>query len=440
MRPSAALYSTNHAWLGSLKSAQLQRIARATGIQSSGTKSVLVERIATEFRSQQGVKGCSTPTSSKSKPKSVGLSPPSTDDDAQSKQQAPWSILSIDMGIQNLAFAHLHVPHPRSPGSTCASLHPDQPLPLEVTAWHKLSVSEISSLNLTPASSDNPPTPSETTLPIKISTSKEKEKKKENYTPSLYAQNAYKLITSLLEAYKPTHILIERQRFRSGGGSAVQEWTLRVGVFEGMLYAIIHALREERGGPLQDVVVHGIEPRRVVRYWLEGSTTKDTTEKGDDGKPKRFTARDVKKAKIDLVAGWLSSAMKHQDLGSGDSEDRTMDPGLFANNKIVLANPSESRILQDVASGFLLKWHGQVTRKTKAAKKKKKDRKSVTESLSADPVTNGEILTPASDYIDPGKLDDLADCLLQGVTWVEWQAMRERIAREGVKALESIPV
>ncbi|OQD85215.1 hypothetical protein PENANT_c010G01474 [Penicillium antarcticum] len=437
MRLSAALYSANHAWLGSLKSAQLQRIARATGIQSSGTKGVLVERIATELNLQHTTAGCLPPTSSKRKSKPVGLSPSSTNDDMQFKQQRPWSILSIDMGIQNLAFAHLRIPS--SSESAPASLDSDHPPTLELTAWHKLAVSEISNLNLIPTTSENLSTTSETTLPIAKAQSKDSEKEKENYTPSLYAQNAYKLITSLLEAYNPTHILIERQRFRSGGGSAVQEWTLRVGVFEGMLYAILHALREERGGTLQNVVVQGIEPRRVVRYWLEGGTKRDADEKGEDSKAKKLTARDIKKAKIDLVAHWLSSARKHQNAASGEGEVCTTKPGSLADTKIVLADSSESPILQNISAGYLRKWLDQATRKSKTTKTKTKDRTIVTESPCIASIAQGMALTPTTAAIDPGKLDDLADCLLQGVTWVEWQVMRERIAEEGIEALKSIP-
>ncbi|KAJ5747761.1 uncharacterized protein N7511_009457 [Penicillium nucicola] len=413
MRLSAALYSANHAWLGGLKSAQLQRIARATGIQSSGTKGVLIERIATELDLQDGIAGCSTSTSSEGKPP---------------KQSPPWSILSIDMGIQNLAFAHLRAPRSSEYGFNSEDSHYTPAL--ELTAWHKLAVSEISNLNLKPS------TPSETATHSAKVNSKEIEKEKDNYSPDLYAQNAYKLITSLLEAYKPTHILIERQRFRSGGGSAVQEWTLRVGVFEGMLYAIVHALRKERGGSLQDVVVQGVEPRRVVRYWLEGGTGKDANKKEDDGKAKRLTARDVKKAKIDLVAGWLSSAWKNQDPASGGSAVRTMEPGPLVDNKIVLAYQSESPVLQQVSAGFLRKWLDQTTRKSKTAKSQTEGQATVIKAPSVNSTAEAVALLPESTAIDPGKLDDLADCLLQGVTWVEWQMMRERLSKEGIQALD----
>jgi len=193
--------------------------------------------------------------------------------------------------------------------------------------------------------------PKEERIPEKIS--------KEGFCPARYASNAYTLVDKLLSAYKPTHILIERQRFRSAGGSAVQEWTLRVGVMEGMLYAVLYALKQERGGDVSRMEVHGIEPKRVVKYWIdrEGGV--------------KMSAREVKKAKIEIVGGFLEGGRVFPEGG-----------------------------VRDLVAGYLKKLHGE---------------------------GKGNGL---------GKLDDLADCLLQGVTWLEWEGMRGRLAREGMEALE----
>lgn len=512
MRLSAALYSPTHPWLACLKSAQLQRIARATGIQSSGTKGVLIERIAAELtlhsqsqsqtklqlqlsaaadsddvaegvitsspnpstatnasasastsisQDRQVDRRASNKTHSKTKKKSADLSKPNP---AQ-----PWSILSIDMGVQNLAFAHLRVP--RS-GVAGIGIDAANPRPPELTAWHKLAISEISSLNLIPGdntsiikpeSAEAIPESGDATessqailpietgkdMPVKVKIAKSKStKEKDSFSPDLYAANAYTLISSLIAAYRPTHVLIERQRFRSGGGSAVLEWTLRVGLLEGMLYAVLHTLRQERGGDVADLVVRGVEPRRVVRYWLEGGTERSVPGKGDVGekfeaeekvKEKKPNAREVKKAKIDLVGRWLSAAMQKQNTNACPDTDGSLEKlelGIAAENKIVLADKAECPTLHGVAGAYMRKWQGQ----TQTLKKGKGKGSRALKSGSLPPLT----VSPHSEIgdevaaIDPGKLDDLADCLLQGVTWVEWQIMRERIAREGVGALDSI--
>lgn len=502
MRLTAVLYSPTHPWLACLKSAQLQRIARATGIQSSGTKGVLIERIAAELtlhsRSQaqlqlqlsaaadgvaEGItsspnanpstsasattglsqdrrvdlrlvstKTRSTKTKTKAETESAGLS---TSNPAQ-----PWSILSIDMGVQNLAFAHLRVPRSGTPGVGIDAANPKLP---ELTAWHRLAVSDISSLNLIPgentsiikpepisgsgdameSSQSNLPVETEKDPSAKIAQSS---KEKDSFSPDLYAANAYTLISSLIAAYRPTHVLIERQRFRSGGGSAVLEWTLRVGLLEGMLYAVLHTLRQERCGEVADLVVRGVEPRRVVRYWLEGGSGISDSGKGDmekseiggKVKEKRPNAREVKKAKIDLVGRWLSAAMRGTnscpETGGGMKKHKL---GISADNKIVLADKSECPALHGVAGAYMRKWQGQ----TQTSKKGKGKGSRALKSGSIPPLR----VSPQSDMVnevaavDPGKLDDLADCLLQGVTWVEWQIMRERVVREGVEALDSIP-
>ncbi|CAG8078169.1 unnamed protein product [Penicillium salamii] len=425
MRLSAALRSPD--WLSSLKATQLQRIARATGIQSSGTKGLLVERIAAQLGLQSDSDKVVNPTGSIPSNASQGqdLHRP-VGSNNQSSQGAtknksllrpipdtkPWSILSIDMGIQNLAFAHLHLP--RSNGD-----HANTQLPV-LTAWHRLAVSEIASLNLTGvedavqtqssrAKSTDTPDNSAKRSTKSTSTSKSKSKEVESFSPDLYAATAYKLIKSLVTAYQPTHILIERQRFRSGSGSAVQEWTLRVGVFEGMLYAILHALRMERG---ELITVQGVEPKRVVGYWLEPSATKEA---------ERLNAREVKKAKIDIVGRWISATQ----LSKTNSELTSQPPEVAvesSEDRILLADPSNSPALGSIVNEYMRKW--------KKEPKPKKPRASkgtpTPDSLSADVA------------VDIGKLDDLADCLLQGVAWIEWQEMRERIVRDGPKALDNI--
>lgn len=508
MRLSAALYSPTHPWLACLKSAQLQRIARATGIQSSGTKGVLIERIAAELtlhsqsqaqlqlqlsaaadgddvaegvitsssnlstttsasasastsisQDRQVDRRVSNKTRSKTKDKSADLS--------KSNPTQPWSILSIDMGVQNLAFAHLRVPRSGIPG---IGIDATNPRPPELTAWHKLAISEISSLNLIPGDSTSIIKPesaeaiprsgdatesSQAILPIgtgkdlrvKVKIAKST-KEKDSFSPDLYAANAYTLISSLIAAYRPTHVLIERQRFRSGGGSAVLEWTLRVGLLEGMLYAVLHTLRQERGGDVANLVVRGVEPRRVVRYWLEGGfgpsvpgkrEADEKSEVGEKVKEKKPNAREVKKAKVDLVGRWLSAAMQKQNTNACPETDGSLEKlelGIATDNKIVLADKAECPTLRGVAGAYMRKWQGQTQTLKKGKGKESRALKSG--PLSPLPVSPHSEIGDEVAAIDPGKLDDLADCLLQGVTWVEWQIMRERIAREGVGALDSI--
>ncbi|CAI7668087.1 unnamed protein product [Penicillium viridicatum] len=505
MRLSAALYSPTHPWLACLKSSQLQRIARTTGIQSSGTKGVLIERIAAELtlhsqsqsqaqlqlqlsaaadgddvaegvitsnpnpstttsasvnasastsisQDRQVDQRISNQTRSKTQNKSADLS--------KSNPTQPWSILSIDMGVQNLAFAHLRVPR------SGIGIDAANPRPPELTAWHKLAISEISSLSLKPGDNTNIIKPesaeeipgsgdatesSQAILPIEMGKDMpvkakiaKSTKEKDSFSPDLYAANAYALISSLIAAYRPTHVLIERQRFRSGGGSAVLEWTLRVGLLEGMLYAVLHTLRQERGGEVADLVVRGVEPRRVVRYWLEGGSgpsipgkgdVSEKSEVGEKVKEKKPNAREVKKAKIDLVGRWLSAAMQKQNINACPETDGSLEKlelGIAAENKIVLADKVECPTLHGVASAYMRKWQGQTQTLKKGKGKGSRTLKSG--SLSPLPVSPHSEIGDEVAAIDPGKLDDLADCLLQGVTWVEWQIMRERIAREGVGA------
>lgn len=189
------------------------------------------------------------------------------------------------------------------------------------------------------------------------------------------------LVLNQLLSTSPTHILIERQRFRSGGRAAVQEWTLRVNTLEAMIYATLRTLRalEKWKGE-----IYSIAPARVGPFWLEGLVNEPDAEadmKMLESK-KSAKARN-KRAKIDLVASWL---------GDGKIEPRD---GASA-----------------TAQSYLQRWKGKGARK-----------KAVSDDSQES----------AREHFD--KLDDLADCLLQGLAWVKWEDNKRLLAKDGPASL-----
>jgi len=198
------------------------------------------------------------------------------------------------------------------------------------------------------------------------------------FTPSNIAPLAYQLSQTLLK-YNPTTILIERQRFRSARGSAVQEWTLRVNMLEAMLWACFETSRGLAGnrGHAGDFEVKEMNPSRIAAFWnskpdmvgdveavVKGQTAPEQMEVQEK------TARGMeKKEKIKLVKNWL-------------------DEG------VVIGTPE----VRDVVTGF----------------DDSKGRK------------RGEGV---------GKKDDFADCLVQGVTAAIWQsnifALRDVLDKDG---------
>lgn len=324
-------------WLEALTLIKLHRLATAVGAPCSGTKVARIEGIRHAISSV--VAGGKDP-----------------------KKPPNLSLLSIDMGIRNLAFAHITAPI-QIDSSSIGSLRYDTPT---LQAWHRVAVSSP----LADVNGRTPPVVSHGADPGgPEATTRKLADGKETFEPIDYARHAYNLIKYMLQTYQPNQILIERQRFRSGGQSAVQEWTIRVGVFEGMLYSVLRTLVEERKVQLS---VEPMLPLRVNRYWLEGR------EKLMPSTGKTLTGRHVKRAKIDLVGEILDG--KRSSLAIAED-------------------------LMPFAGDFVSTWK------------------------------NGGKGKPAAS-VHMSKLDDLADSLLQGLAWIDWQNNRRRIEAFGRDAVD----
>ena len=297
------------------------------------------------------------------------------------------SIVSVDMGIRNLAYAHL-VAHPASSGEARNSAEPSTYLRPNLLAWKRVVISGAPDGRVTSKKREKGDQNSAdvATTPLQAAKGASGEaqplgSEKEAFDPSTFANHAYNFIKSLLSAHQPTHVLIERQRFRSGGASAVQEWTIRVGVFEGMLHAVLRTLSEEHG---LEVVVHGVDPGRVTRYWLEGGAA--------PAKERKRSGKESKKAKIDIVGEYL-----------GRSDGALVGVGTGSNQV------SRQEVGQ-VVEAFLARW------KKQGRSRKEGGRKDVV------------------------KLDDLTDCLLQGVAWLNWQNKRQEVLQRGLEAFAEDPM
>lgn len=321
-----------------LKLSQLKSLAFQCGIASSGTKKLLINRLIHEL----------VPTL------------PYHD----SKKASPSRILSIDMGIRNLAYCIIDLPADSIPNNTSAFPN--------VTAWRRIAVSS------TPILSESPHS-----------------KPKEAFDPQTLATAAYMLLRHTFLPHNPTHILIERQRFRSMGSPQILEWTVRVNMFESLLYGVLETLKAEK---IWNGIVVPIAPGKVGPFWIESEKKSDAHMQRKPaasllrGRAKVRTAKTAKLlnkgAKIDIVKTWLE-----------------------AKQMLTLGNP----MAESTARAYLEKWHRLPGRM------KNQD--------AAEEYTSGEV-----EHM--GKLDDLADSLLQGMAWIQWEKNKWEVHQRGVEALD----
>ncbi|KAK0732694.1 mitochondrial resolvase Ydc2, partial [Apiosordaria backusii] len=303
---------------GKITVAHLQALCSSTGLPQAGSKSVI----------QQNLRQA-----------------------AQSVQHIPDNarILSIDLGLKNFAFSLLTpapspskttpLPVPSDIQTTSQALLP----PINLHTWNHLDLT-------TPLPSQNDTSPS-TSPPEPI-----------QFTPTSLSSLTYSLISNYLLPLKPTHILIERQRFRTGNASNIFEWTIRVNTLEAMLHACFATLK---GVNLFNGTVISISPKTVAGY-LFPNPGKTSSEETETGKRKTLNPYQIMKAnKVSMLGEWLQQGK--------------------------LIKPKEQGA--EMAHGFLSAWKAKGTRKKKGE----------------------EVLGPGV------KLDDLSDSVLQGMVWLQWQ-------------------
>jgi cruciform cutting endonuclease 1 len=283
---------------------------------------------------------------------------------------ASQRIVSVDMGIRNLAYCAIETP------ARSSTKYDGKPLSFKVDTWTRMDLAARMSMPA-PTELEEEAASSEVDDEAKPKRRKVKAKstfERNAFSPESLSTTAYKVTQELL-ALRPDAILIERQRFRSGGAAAIQEWTVRVNMLESMLWACLETLREtrsERKTFSSSPMVHAVEPARVARFWVPSEDVplqppSDLFVRAhaySDGTVLRKKVE--KKDKIAVVKSWIT----------GES---------------------------DVKIDF----QGQAAEMAEAFRTEK--------------------VRGSARQIAGGKLDDLADCLLQGVAWVRWEENRRRI-------------
>lgn len=317
------------------------------------------------------------------------------------------SVISIDMGLQNLAYAHFKVPADMA----LRVDSPAKPTPT-LTAWEKLSILQM----MDPATKMMPKTK------MQRKPSRPEEKMDSGHLfgklpPQAYAGMAYSIVDDLISKYRPTHVLIERQRLRTKGSPWVFETVLNVSMFESMLHAAFAAIMRERG--LVGLDVQAINPKSVVSTLNAALAQVEGVDRSNGGAAAINDFRS-KQMRVDMAGRFLGAWAGREGLGGVQDEGDLEEVEGPSGASLDVAADSELRV---VAMAYLDRWQrSRSRRKRNAMGGSPTERKFVADSKKAG-------------MEDVRKLDDLADCLIQGLVWLDWQVMRDLFCRQGMGAL-----
>ncbi|KAK1057180.1 hypothetical protein LTR12_014850 [Friedmanniomyces endolithicus] len=318
--------------LASLKLSQLKHAAFLTGLPSAGTKADIIAVLESNISTRTPV-------------------------------QTSTRIVSVDMGIRNLAYCVLDVPTPSLSHAISTKLSP-----LKVVEWKRIDLLHPSAVQ-----------------PQEAPTSGG-----------------------------------DDQRFRSGGGPTIQEWTVRVNMLEAMLWACLATLRQTssldrtlsrteagsgaRKGTGGFPAVFEVLPARVAGFWVgePGVSLRMTAETFTSGRVEPAASAVVsssgrkrvqKKDKVAVVRSWLDSHNNGNGNNNGNGDSHPDVSLAFSGDAAKIA-------------------------KAFAAPSSRSPSRGATEEGSVEEESEERM----------GKRDDLADCLLQGVAWVRWEENRDMLA------------
>ncbi|KAI0385407.1 Ydc2-catalyt-domain-containing protein [Hypomontagnella monticulosa] len=339
--------------LPKLKAIQVKQLAMFCGVKSSGTKPELISRLSAVASARQA-------------------KPATTDGHSP-------VVLSVDLGIRNLSYCLMSPASPARPPPLLSSADAlRNPRPVHVRKWtvQKLSQDDSSEVD-------------------------------EPFSPASLAIAADRLLREELLPLKPTHILIERQRWRSGGAAAIQQWTVRVNTLEAMLHASLRTRKELVRGSEEEV--ESVPPDRVARFWLPEMVAIQ--------RPliERWTGGSLRKRTLEGALGEKAAEKaRHKVKGQATSKEQKM--------KLL-----ESWLERKPGSEVVLPVNPDVEDTVQQFRQLRMDRQ-LSRKLGLREQSTAEKKVP--------KLDDLTDSLLQGITWLKWEENQASLlTEEGITML-----
>jgi cruciform cutting endonuclease 1 len=364
----------------------LQALLTRIGSASSGTKEVLQARFKRDVAEQHLFGQRTGKGQRKSHPEKL-------------------RIISIDMGIKNLAFCDVEVDYVQG-----NSLKPT----LDIIRWDKLNLVDATHDSL----QHQPETPD--TQNVKEGT-KHAQEELDPYSLSVLSRTAYTFLRKSILEVSPDIILIERQRWRSASSAAIQQWTVRVNTLEAMLWAILSALKLEQSAAAREAKgamanrqykVYGVDPKRVGQFWL-GQSARALAEKQDEA---------IASEGIDLLGGTVDQTTKKKEPRSKAEKKAKIAiiRSWFANEPASTApsTPASAPIIS-----FTVGPRATSTLKALSLPAPKTPRKKKAKAGDEDVVHQ----LPVVEETDIKKLDDITDSCLQVAAWVAWESNRRQL-------------